>query len=118
MHRGLPVRNRSAQRTASTKSAPPLSSVDRDPCLRCARHGFPVNGINRPEHRMPDGSRQQKESDMTDPISNDDYALWADGTCATIGEVRSGHYTHMSDDYEIISWTDTARLIEIDAVDP
>ena len=55
---------------------------------------------------------------MTDPISNDDYALWADGTCATIGEVRSGHYTHMSDDYEIISWTDTARLIEIDAVDP
>ncbi|QKS00416.1 hypothetical protein F9288_12875 [Sphingomonas sp. CL5.1] len=44
------------------------------------------------------------------PHSSDDIAVWPDGTWATLGEVRAGDSAHMSDDYEIVSYLDHARL--------
>lgn len=43
----------------------------------------------------------------------DDYAVWPDGTYATLDEVRRGEYNWMSDDYEIVVAEDDARLTEL-----
>ncbi|WP_176482787.1 hypothetical protein [Sphingobium sp. D43FB] len=43
----------------------------------------------------------------------DDYAVWPDGTSATLGEVRRGDYAFMSDDYEIVRQDDLSRLHEL-----
>lgn len=41
---------------------------------------------------------------------SDDIAVWPDGTWAEIGDVWSGEYTFMSDDYEVVPIKDHARL--------
>ena len=47
----------------------------------------------------------------------DDIAVWPDGTMATIGELRAGECSHMSDDYEIIRQDDLPRLRELGVVE-
>lgn len=48
---------------------------------------------------------------------DDDIAVWADGTWATLEDVRAGEFDWMSDDYEIISHHDTDRLIALGVYD-
>jgi hypothetical protein len=49
-------------------------------------------------------------------FTEDDIAVWADGSWATLGEVWNGECTHKSDDYEIIREEDNARLFELGIV--
>ncbi|MBA4757602.1 MULTISPECIES: hypothetical protein [Sphingomonadales] len=46
----------------------------------------------------------------TQAYHRDDIAVWPDGVWATLGEVWAGHFTHRSDDYEIVRSDDHARL--------
>lgn len=40
----------------------------------------------------------------------DDIVVWPDGFHARIGEVRSGQFSHRSDDFEIVRLEETDRL--------
>lgn len=40
----------------------------------------------------------------------DDIVIWPDGNWATLGDVRTGDYDSMSDDYEIARLEDLDRL--------
>lgn len=44
------------------------------------------------------------------PLHLDDIAVWPDGFWAELGEVWDGHFSHRSDDYEIVRLEDDARL--------
>lgn len=46
--------------------------------------------------------------------SPDDIVNWPDGTTATLEDLRRGDFNTMSDDYEIVSIDDVARLKELD----
>lgn len=45
--------------------------------------------------------------------SSDDFAVWPDGTNATMNEVDRGEMNFKSDDYEIVRQDDAARLAEL-----
>jgi hypothetical protein len=42
--------------------------------------------------------------------SPDDVVIWPDGTTATLDDLHRGEFSHMSDDHEIVSIDDAARL--------
>jgi hypothetical protein len=51
-------------------------------------------------------------ANISQTFTQDDVAVWPDGSWATLGEVWSGEASHKSDDYEIIRENDSARLKE------
>ncbi|PZR93562.1 MAG: hypothetical protein DI537_10625 [Stutzerimonas stutzeri] len=53
----------------------------------------------------------------TYPAHPDDLVVWPDLTVATVGDVRRGDYGWMSDDYEIVSLENEARIREL-GLDP
>ncbi len=46
-------------------------------------------------------------------FSLDDYAVWPDGSWATLGAVWSNEYAWKSDDFEMVDQNDTARLADL-----
>lgn len=44
------------------------------------------------------------------PYTQDDIAVWPDGSWAELGDVWNGHYHWKSDDYEIVRADDVDRL--------
>jgi hypothetical protein len=46
-------------------------------------------------------------------FTRDDFAIWPDGTWATLHEVWAGDYHFMSDDYEMVQQDDVKRLTEL-----
>jgi hypothetical protein len=63
--------------------------------------------------------RNQQEPLMTAtrPIHGDDFAVWPDGSWATIDEVRSGECSWKSDDFEIVPLEDELRLQQLGLAD-
>ena len=50
-------------------------------------------------------------------FTQDDIAVWADGSWATLREVWDAEFNWKSDDYEIILEEDTTRLKEMGIID-
>ena len=49
--------------------------------------------------------------------SIDDFAVWPDGTLATLEDVQNGNYAWKSDDFEIVAQDNLERLRELDVLD-
>jgi len=56
-------------------------------------------------------------SSMSGQFCGDDIAVWADGSWATLDDIRRGEFDWKSDDYEIVPYDDTTRLIALDVID-
>jgi len=47
----------------------------------------------------------------------EDLAVWPDGSLATISELRSGGFNHLSDDFEVVRHDDRTRIQELGIAD-
>ena len=47
----------------------------------------------------------------------EDLVVWPDGFWATLSEVRSGGFSHRSDDFEVVRHNDRARMQELGIAD-
>jgi hypothetical protein len=54
-----------------------------------------------------------KQKEIHPRHSPDDYAVWPDGSYATLQDVWNGEYNWLSDDYEVVAYDNHPRLIAL-----